>query len=127
MHTDDMSVDRLSGRIIGSAFRVINTLGSGFLDKVYGNALAHELHKVGLNVTQQQGVTVQHDGTVVGQYAVDLLVEGTIIIELKAVRALDNTHAAQCLNYLKATGLRLCLLLNFGRFRLEIRRFAHGP
>ena len=127
MHTDDMSVDRLSERIIGSAFRVINMLGSEFLEMVYANALGHELRKVGLNVVQQQGITVQYDGIVVGEYVVDLLVEGTIIIELKAVSALDNTHAAQCLNYLKAIDLKLCLLFHFGKSRLEIRRFAHSP
>jgi GxxExxY protein len=89
--------------------------------------LAHELRRTGLEIAQQHGITVRYDGIVVGDYAVDLLVEGTIIIELKAVSALDNAHAAQCINYLKATGLRLRLLLNFGRSRLEIRRFAHGP
>jgi GxxExxY protein len=63
---------------------------------------------------------------VVGAYNVDLLVEGSLIVELKAVKALDDVHAAQCLNYLKATGLSFCLLLNFGRSRLEIQRIAHG-
>jgi GxxExxY protein len=76
-------------------------------------------------VAQQQGITVTYDGIVVGEYNVDILVEGTIIIELKAIKALDNAHTAQCLNYLKATGLHLCLLLNFGKSRLEIQRIAH--
>jgi GxxExxY protein len=88
--------------------------------------LAHELRKAGLIVAQQQGVTVEYDGIIIGAYAVDLLVQGTIIIELKAVKALDHAHTAQCLNYLKATGLHLCLLLNFGKPRLEIRRIVHG-
>jgi GxxExxY protein len=105
---------------------VLNTLGAGFLEKVYENALAHELRKSGLTVAQQQAITVTYDGVVVGDYSVDLLVEGTIIGELKAIKALDKTHMAQCLNYLKATGLRLCLLLNFGNPRLEIQRVAHG-
>jgi len=69
---------------------------------------------------------VHYDGVVVGAYSVDLLVEGTIMVELKAVKALDRVHAAQCINYLRATGLRLCLLLNFGKPRLEIQRFANG-
>ena len=77
-------------------------------------------------MAQQHGVTVEYDGITIGTYAVDLLVEETIIVELKAVRALDHNHMAQCLNYLKATGLHLCLLLNFGRSRLEIRRIAHN-
>jgi GxxExxY protein len=126
MHADEAGVNRLSERVIGCAFQVINTLGAGFLEKIYENALAHELRKAGLSVKQQHGITVEYDGIVVGEYAVDLLVEGTIIIELKAIKALDGAHTAQCLNYLKATGLRLCLLLNFGKSRLEIQRVANG-
>ena len=93
---------------------------------MYENALVHEIRKAGLTVAQQQGITVAYDGIVVVEYNVDLLVEGTIIVELKAIKALDNAHTAQCLNYLKATGLHLCLLLNFGKSRLEIHRIAHG-
>jgi GxxExxY protein len=106
MHADEAGVNRLSERIIGCAFRVLNTLGAGFLEKVYENALAHELRKNGLAVAQQQGISVRYDGIVVGEYAVDLLVEEIIIIELKAIKALDNAHMAQCLNYLKAADLR---------------------
>jgi GxxExxY protein len=128
MHTDKTSAhDRLSECVIGCAFRVINTLGTGFLEKVYENALAHEVRKAGLAVAQQQAVTVLYDGIVVGEYVVDLLIEGTLVIELKTVKALDSVHAAQCLNYLEASGLRFCLLLNFGKPHLEIRRFARGP
>jgi GxxExxY protein len=126
MNADEDRVNRLSGQIIGCAFQVTNTLGAGFLEKVYENALAHELRKSGLAVTQQRGIIVYYDGVVVGEYAVDLLVEGTVMVELKAVKTLDSVHAAQCLNYLRATGMRLCLLLNFGRPRLEIQRFANG-
>ena len=126
MHADETGVNRLSERIIGCAFQVLNTLGAGFLERVYENALAHELRKSGLTVAQQQAITVTCDGVVVADYSVDLLVEGPNIIELKAIKALDNTHTAQCLNYLKATGQRLCLLLNFGKPRLEIQRVAHG-
>jgi GxxExxY protein len=123
---DEASINEVSERIIGCAFQVLNTLGPGFLEKVYGNALAHELGKCGLAVVQQQGIEVHYDGIVVGQYAVDLLIEGTVLVELKATKALDDAHAAQCIHYLKATGIRLCLLLNFGKPRLEIRRFANG-
>ena len=126
MHADDPGVNRLSERVIGCTFRVLNTLGAGFLEKVYENALAHEPRKAGLAVAQQRGTIVKYDGIVVGAYAVDLLVEETIIVELKATKALDAAHTAQCLNYLKATELPPCLLLNFGKSRLEIRRFAHG-
>ena len=117
--------NQLTECVIGCAFRVLNTLGSGFLEKNYENALAHELRKAGLTVAQQHGVTVEYDEIIVGTYAVDLLIEETIIVGLKAIKALDHAHTAQCLNYLKVTGLQLCLLLNFGKSRLEIRRIAH--
>ena len=126
MHADEAGGNRLSERGIGCAFQVLNTLGAGFLEKVYENALAHELRKAGLTVAEQQGITVTYDDVVVGAYNIDLLVEETIIVELKAIKAPDNAHTVQCLNYLKATGLHLCLLLNFGKPRLEIHRIAHG-
>ena len=125
MHRNEIVPDRLSERIIGCAFRVMNTLGSGFLEKVYENALAHELRKAGIHVSQQHAIVVKYDDMIVGEYAADLLVEGTIVVELKAVKALDRVHTAQSINYLKATGLRVCLLLNFGKPRLEIQRIAN--
>lgn len=114
--------DPLTSRIIGCAYRVANELGSGFLEKVYENALAHELRKAGLNFVQQHHNQVHYDGVVVGDYVADLLVEGQILIELKACKDLDDIHLAQCLNYLKATGLKVCLLMNFGRPKVQIRR-----
>ena len=125
MHADEIQTKDLSGRIIGCAFRVLNTLGSGFLEKVYENALAHEMRAAGLAVAQQKGVTVYYNGVVVGEYVADLVVEDAVVVELKASRALDPAHTAQCINYLKATRLHLCLLLNFARPRLEIHRVAH--
>jgi GxxExxY protein len=89
--------------------------------------LALELRKAGLAVEQQHNVTVYYDGVVVGTYAADLLVENAILVELKAVTALDTVHRAQCINYLKGTRLRLCLLLNFGNPRLEIKRVVNDP
>jgi GxxExxY protein len=124
MRADEIALNRASERIIGCAFTVLNTLGAGFLEKIYENALAHELRKAGLAVLQQYGIVVRYDGIDVGDYAVDLLVEGAVLVELKAVRALDDIHRAQCLNYLKATGLHLCLLVNFGRTRLEVKRIV---
>ena len=112
----------LSKRIIGCGLRVAGTLGNGFLEKVYENALAHELRKAGLNVEQQRGITVMYDGVMVGEYFVDLLVEASLLVELKTVAELSSSHRAQCLNYLRATGMHLCLLMNFGRPRLEVRR-----
>lgn len=115
-------LDHITQKIIGCAYTVSNTLGVGFLEKVYENALAHELRKAGLKVEQQRELKVLYDGVVVGSYTADLLVDDCILIELKAVRELDDIHRAQCLNYLKATGLRLCLLINFGNPRVEIKR-----
>src|ERR1700752_4419479 len=112
MNADEIRLNALSERIIGCAFTVANTLGSGFVEKVYENALVHELRKSGLTVAQQRGISVYYDGVVVGEYTADLLVAGEVLVEIRAVRALDDIHSAQCLNYLKGTGLRLCLLIN---------------
>nr|WP_294501939.1 GxxExxY protein [uncultured Rhodopila sp.] len=125
MNADKRNCNDLSEVIIGRAFVVSNTLGVGFLEKVYENALAHELRKMGFSVRQQYSIQVWYDDVVVGVYTADLLVEDAVVIELKATKALDPVHSAQCLNYLKATGLSLCLLLNFGNPRLEIRRVAN--
>jgi GxxExxY protein len=100
---------------------VANTLGVGFLEKVYENALAHELRKAGLKVEQQHPIAVYYDGVLVGDYDPDLFVEGCLLVELKVARAFDDVHMAQCLNYLRATGHRMCLLLNFGQSRMEFR------
>ena len=114
----------LSKQIIGCALTVHEALGPGFLEKLYENALLHELRKSGLAVSQQHPMAVRYDGIVIGEYAVDLLVENIVLVELKAVTALNDIHKAQCLNYLKATGLHLCLLLNFATPRLEIKRIV---
>ena len=87
--------------------------------------MAHEMREAGLSVAQQKGITVYYNGIVVGEYVADLVVEETVVVELKASKALDPVHTAQCINYLKATGLHLCLLLNFGRPRREIHRVAY--
>jgi GxxExxY protein len=94
------------------------------LRKFYKNALVHALRKSGLAVSQQHPVVVGYNGIVVGEYAVDLLVEHIVLVELEIAKAIDEIHRAQCLNYLKATGLHLCLVLNFGKRRLEIKRIV---
>jgi len=101
-------------------------LGSGFLEKVYENALAHELRKAGLEVEQQYAVNVHYDGVVVGNYVADLLVAGCVLVELKTIKSLGNVEMAQCLNYLKATGMRVCLLLNFARPRVQVKRIVRN-
>ncbi|MFG0250577.1 MAG: GxxExxY protein, partial [Phycisphaeraceae bacterium JB051] len=97
-------------------------LGCGFLEKVYENALGHELKKSGLTVTQQCPINVWYDDTIVGEYVADLIVNGRILIELKSIQQFKEIHTAQCINYLKATRLPLCLLINFGTTKVEIKR-----
>ncbi len=108
------SLDGVTEKVIGCAYTVGNALGSGFLEKVYENALTHELRKAGLKVEQQRSLQVRYDGVIVGDYVADLLVEESVLIELKSVKAFDEVHVAQCVNYLKASGLHVCLLINFG-------------
>ncbi|WP_158926873.1 GxxExxY protein [Acidisphaera sp. S103] len=118
--------DSLSQRIISCATTVSNTLGTGLAEVVYENALAHELRKAGLRVCQKQTVVVCYDGMIVGDYTADLFVEDTVLIELKAVTDRNAFDAAQCTNYLKATGLTRSVLLNFGNQRLSAQCMANG-
>ena len=116
--------DELTEQIIGCAFTVANTLGHGFLEKVYENALVHELQKNGLQCVQQYPVPVVYDGKTVGEFYADILVNKEVILELKAGSSLNDIHMAQCLNYLRATGLSTCLLFNFGKSKIEVKRIA---
>lgn len=125
MDTDAHRSNRLTEQVIGCAYRVSNTLGVGFLEKVYENALAIEIAKAGLRVEQQKALNVHYDGRVVGEYIADLLVEGELLLELKAVKSLEDVHVAQCINYLKAAGFPMCLLLNFGTARVQVRRIRN--
>lgn len=120
-----MMRDPVTERIIQCAFKVSNTLGCGFLEKVYENALAHELRKAGMAVKQQSPIVIRYDGVVVGDYIADLIVDDRVLLELKAVKEFDGIHMAQCLNYLKATGLSLCLLMNFGKPKVDVKRIAY--
>jgi GxxExxY protein len=120
------NLDKITEAIIGCAYTVISALGSGFLEKVYENALVHELTKYGLKVLQQHSIKVHYDGKEVGDYVADLLVENQILIELKAIKAIDDIHRAQCMNYLKATGHAVCLLINFGSPKLEVKRIVNN-
>jgi len=127
MDIDRAVLDDITERIIGAAFLVANTLGVGFLEKVYENALAHEMRKRGLTVERQKSIVVRYDDVVVGEYVADLVVDDAVIVELKVTRSIGDPHVAQCLNYLKATGKSVCLLINFGRPRIEICRIAAPP
>ncbi len=104
----------LTGQIIKAFYTVYNTLGYGFLEKVYENALAIELKGMGLQVAQQAVIEVCYKNVIVGRYEADLLVKDAVIVEFKAVRELAEEHEAQLLNYLKATRYEVGLLLNFG-------------
>jgi len=117
-------LDRLTESIIGCAFEVSNTLGCGFVEKVYENALAIELRQAGMRAEQQRPIQVHYRGDLVGEGVLDLLVEEAVIVEVNAMEELNRAHAAQSLNYLKATQHPVCLLLNFGRPRLQIKRFV---
>lgn len=107
--------------VIKAAYSVCNSLGAGFLEKVYENALAVELKSSGVAVTQQEPIEVFYRGQLVGSYVADLLVDGKVLVEVKAVSRLDKSHEVQLVNYLKATGVEVGLLLNFGT-ELQVRR-----
>ena len=109
-----MTDDDLTHKIIGCAYKVHNTLGPGFLEKVYENALRIELEKLGLRVKQQEPISVEYEGQVVGEYYADLWVDERVVVELKAAQALAKEHEVQLVNYLTATRIDLGLLLNFG-------------
>ena len=117
-------INQITERVINCVYRVSNTLGSGFLEKVYENALAIELRESGLRVEQQHPIKVFYNNNLVGEFVADLLVEDRVIVEIKAAKTLDDFHSAQCMNYLKATGLKVCLLVNFGRPRVDIKRIV---
>ena len=126
--------EKVTGAVIQAFYQVYNTLGYGFLEKVYENALTHELGKNGLTVRQQMPIKVHYDGRLVGEYFVDLCVEGVVIVEIKAAERLRPEHEAQLLNYLKATDVEVGLLLNFGPkpafmrkiFTNDRKRKGHG-
>ncbi|MCZ8341390.1 MAG: GxxExxY protein [Leptospira sp.] len=116
----------ISKTIISAAFSVSNTLGCGFLEKVYQNAMIIELRDNGLLVESQRKFQVIYKGHPVGDYVSDILVERMFIVELKSIRKIENIHRGQLLNYLKAANLRFGLVINFGNPKIEIARVANG-
>ncbi len=126
MNANERRLNEITEKIIGCAYDVANGLGSGFLEKVYENALRIERRHVGLAVSQQHPIPVLWRGEVAGDYYADLLVEGCVIVELKVVKSFDEIHMAQCINYLKATGLHICLLINFGKPQVDIKRIVRS-
>jgi GxxExxY protein len=117
--------DSLTEKVLGAIFEVSNTLGAGFLEKVYERALLRELGVRGIRATTQAPFSVVYKGHDVGEYLVDVLVEDVLIIELKCVDRLANEHTAQCLNYLRASGRSVCLLINFQKPKVEWKRIVH--
>ncbi len=114
----------ITDKIISAFYTVYNTLGYGFLEKVYRNAMTVELRKQGLAVVPEAPIRVYYDGQVVGEYFADLLVDDAVLVELKAARQLADQHEAQLLNYLKATPYEVGLLLNFGP-KPDLKRKAY--
>jgi GxxExxY protein len=122
----DFDINKVTELVIGCAYRVGSTLGSGFLEKVYENALVVELRKANVPLSRQHAMKVMYSGEVVGDYIADILVADSVIVEIKALQRLDKIHMAQCLNYLKALNLRIGLLINFGAPSVEIKRIVNG-
>ncbi|MGF1547222.1 MAG: GxxExxY protein [Thiotrichales bacterium] len=116
--------EQITKSVIGCAFEVINELGAGFLESVYEKALLLALQQTGLSVISQHPVKVLFRGECVGDFYADLFVEGKVIVELKAVKAIAPEHQAQIINYLNATGIEVGLLINFGNPKLEYKRFT---
>ncbi len=120
------TLDVLAESVIGCAYEVSNVLGAGFLEKVYERALIRELRLRGLNVQSQVTYPVTYKGARVGEYVADLLIEDLLLVELKCVDTFSNEHIAKCINYLKASHLRLALLINFQRPKVEWKRIVYG-
>lgn len=119
--------NELTHEIIGSAFEVLNTLGNGLLEKPYENALAIELSVRGIEIDQQKAFLVRYKNHEVGNYIPDLIANGRVIIDTKVIDKIANTERAQMLNYLKITDLRVGLILNFKRPKLEFERIVLDP
>ena len=114
--------DELTKQIIGCAYDVYNQLGSGFLEKIYQNAMVIEAAKKELQIKAQHPIKVYYDGKIIGDYIADLWVNEQIIVELKAVQSLTREHEIQLVNYLAATGVETGLLINFGSPSVQVRR-----
>jgi len=116
------SLDSLTEATLSAIFEVANTLGCGFLEKVYERALFRELKMRDIPAAQQVAFPVHYKGFLIGEYFADIVVDNAVALELKSVEHLTNDHMAQCLNYLRASGLKVCLLVNFQKPKVEWRR-----
>ena len=122
----ELKHEAITKSVIGCAFEVINELGAGFLESVYEKALLLALGQKGLSAVSQYPAKVVFRGECVGDFYADIFVEGKVIVELKAVKALAPEHQAQIINYLNATGIEVGLLINFGNPKLEYKRFTRS-
>ncbi len=117
-----MEYEEITETIIGCAYRVYNKMGFGFLESVYEKCLIIEMRKAGLDTELQKSITVYYEGEVVGEFVADIIVNNSVIIELKSVRRIISAHEVQLVNYLVATGKPVGLILNFGERKVEIKR-----
>ena len=117
-----MEYKELTEKIIGCAYRVYNKMGFGYLESVYEKCMLIELRKAGFDIESQKPIRVQHEGEVVGDFIADILVNDTVILELKSVRKLVEAHEVQLVNYLVSTGKPVGLLINFGETRVAVKR-----
>jgi GxxExxY protein len=127
MKTDERGYfNALTELVLGAVFEVSNTLGAGFLERVYQRALLTELRLRGIRAAPEVSLGVTYKDHLIGEYFADILVEDVLVIESKCVERLANEHTAQCLNYLQASGLTICLLVNFQKPKVEWKRVVRG-
>lgn len=120
----DENINKITEKIIGCSFEVSNTLGCGFLEKVYKNALILELKSNGCLVESQKQITVRYKGHEIGSYYPDLVVDDCIIVELKSQKSIENIHLAQVMNYLRACNFKYGLIINFGNPKVQVKRIV---
>ncbi|MCE2504170.1 MAG: GxxExxY protein [Chlorobi bacterium] len=123
-HSCLKDLNSITEQIIGAGFRVSNQLGCGFREKIYERALELELRATNLHVERQKKINIEYRNVLVGNFVADIVVEDSVLVELKTVKELDDTHLAQALNYLRVTQLPICLLLNFSYQKVQIKRIT---
>ena len=126
IHADERRLAELTVAIVGGSFRVPNKLGCGFVEKVYENWMADELREASLAVSQQARFSIFHDDVSMGEYLAEPVVAGEILVKIKTVKSIDDVHTGQRCNYLKASGLKVCLLMNFANPKVEMKRFVRN-
>lgn len=123
---EDLKYNDVTQKIIGCAMKVHGKMKNGYVEAVYQKCLAIEFKKIGLNFQQEVDVPIHYEGIIVGRRRVDFIIEGTIIVEIKAIATLENSHLAQAINYLESHHLQIGLLINFGSKSLQFKRLVNG-